>query len=115
MKSGGITRFKFHLMYNDPHNNTKKCPRVPPEVKEETRLMVRDKNKAKAKKIADIQEIHAQLRGTMGASDTHLIDEDDDDEDVEDEDVYMYSTNMHSVSRMYIDLQFVPRSDIMGM
>ena len=24
MKSGGITRFKFHLTHNDPHNNTKK-------------------------------------------------------------------------------------------
>ena len=35
MKSGGITRFKFHLTHNDPHNNTKKCIRVPPEVKEE--------------------------------------------------------------------------------
>ena len=35
MKNGGITRFKFHLMHNGPHNNTKKCLRVSPEVKEE--------------------------------------------------------------------------------
>ena len=55
MKSGGITRFKFHLTHNDPHNNTKKCPRVPPEVKEEIQLLVHDKNKAKAKKVADIK------------------------------------------------------------
>ena len=94
LKSGGIMRFKFHLTYNDPHNNTKKCPRVPPEVKEEIRLMVHDKNKAKVKKTADIQEICAQLRGTMWASDTHLIDE-----DVEDEVVYMYLTNMHPNKR----------------
>ena len=99
MKSGGITRFKFHLTHNDPHNNTKKCPRVPPEVKEEIQLLVHDKNKAKAKKAADIQEIRAQLRGTMGTRDTHLIDENDDDEDVEDEDVYMYPTDMHSDER----------------
>ena len=37
IKSGGITRFKFHLSYIDPHSNAKKCPRVPPEVKEEIR------------------------------------------------------------------------------
>ena len=110
MKSGGITQFKFHLTHNDPHNNTKKCPRVPPEVKEEIQLLVHDKNKAKAKKTSDIQEIRAQLCGTMGTRDTHLIDkDDDDDEDVEDEDVYMYPTYMHSDERdAYIDLQFVP-------
>ena len=56
--------------------------------------MVHDKTKAKAKKAANIQEICAQLSGTMGASDTQLIDE-DDDENVDDQDVYMYSTDMH--------------------
>ena len=95
MKSGGIAQFKFHLTHNDPHSNTKKCPRVSPEVKEEIRLLVHDKNKAKAKKTTNIQEIHAQLCGTMGTHDTHLIDENDDDEDVEDEDVYRYPIDMH--------------------
>ena len=33
IKSGGITRLKFHLSHTDPHSNTKKCPNVPPEVK----------------------------------------------------------------------------------
>ncbi|RVX18459.1 hypothetical protein CK203_006548 [Vitis vinifera] len=99
MKSGGITRFKFHLMHKDPHNNTKKCPRVPPEVKEEIRFLVHDKTKAKAKKNADIEDIRAQLRGTMGTHHTHLVDEDDDDEDVENEDVYMYPTDMHPDER----------------
>ena len=51
MKSGGITRFKFHLMHKDPHNNTKKCPRVPPEVKEEIRLLVHEKKKQKQRKM----------------------------------------------------------------
>ena len=89
-----------HLMHKDPHNNTKKCPRVLPEVKEEIRLLVHDKQKSKAKKNVDIEEICSQLRGTMGTHHTHLVnedddDEDDDDEDAEDEDVYMYPTNMH--------------------
>ena len=100
MKSGGIIRFKFHLTHNDLHNNTKKCPRVPPKVKEKIRLMVHNKYKAKAKKVVDIQEICAQLCGTMGANDTHLIDKDDDDDEyVEDEDVYMYPTDMHPNER----------------
>ena len=33
IKSGGITRFKFHLSHTDSHSNRKKCPNVPPEVK----------------------------------------------------------------------------------
>ncbi|RVW62897.1 hypothetical protein CK203_059779 [Vitis vinifera] len=98
MKSGGITRFKFHLMHKDPHNNTKKCLRVPPKVKEEIRFLVHDKTKAKAKKNADIEDIRVQLRGTMGTHHTHLVDE-DDDEDVENEDVYMYPADMHPDER----------------
>ena len=99
MKSGGIARFKFHLTHNNPYNNTKKCPRVPLEVKEEIGLLVHDKNKAKAKKTVDIQDIHAQLRGIMRTRDTHLIDEDGDDKDTEDEVVYMYPTYMHPNER----------------
>ena len=57
--------------------------------------MVYNKTKAKANKVANIQEIRAKLCGSMGVGDTHLINEDDDDEDVEDQDVYMYPTNMH--------------------
>ncbi|RVW57731.1 hypothetical protein CK203_117342 [Vitis vinifera] len=52
MKNGGITSFKFHLAHTNLHNNSKKCPRVPREVKEE---------------IDEIQR--------------HVIDKDDDDDD----------------------------------
>ena len=34
IKSGGITRLKFHLSRTDPQSNTKKCPNVPPKVKQ---------------------------------------------------------------------------------
>ena len=71
---------------------------MPPEVKEEIRFLVHDKTKAKAKKNADIEDIRAQLRGTMGTHHTHLVDE-DDDEDVENEDVYMYLADMHPDER----------------
>ncbi|RVW22552.1 hypothetical protein CK203_105655 [Vitis vinifera] len=99
MKSGGMMRFKSHLTHKDPHNNTKKCPRVPPEVKEEIRLLVHDKQKAKAKKNVDIEDIRSQFCGTMGTHHTHLVNEDDDDEDAEDEDVYIYPTDMHPDER----------------
>ena len=91
MKSGGITQFKSHLMHKDPHNNTKKCLRVPPEVKEKIRLLVHDKKKARTKKNANIEDIRSQLRGTMGTHHTYLVNEDDDDEDAEDEDTYVYN------------------------
>ena len=68
----------------------KKCPNVPSEVKQEMRQLLDHKNKEKVKKAANIEEIHAELRGTMGGRDRHLID---DDEEVE-EDVYMYPGDM---------------------
>ncbi|RVX07648.1 hypothetical protein CK203_021957 [Vitis vinifera] len=92
MKSRGISRFKYHLAHRDSNNNTKKCLSVLPKVKEEIRDMLHEKSKAKAKKTTNIEEIRDQLRGTMGARHTHVMDEDDDDD--EDEDVYMYPTNM---------------------
>ncbi|RVW94930.1 hypothetical protein CK203_034508 [Vitis vinifera] len=95
MKSGGISQFKYHLAHRDPNNNTKKCLSVPPEVKEEIRETLHEKNKAKAKKTVDIEDIRDQLRDTMGARHTHVMDEDDDDDDDdEDEELYMYPANM---------------------
>ena len=39
LKSGEITRFKFHLSYSDLHSNTKKCLNVPLEVKQKMRQL----------------------------------------------------------------------------
>ena len=50
IKSGGITRFKFHLSHTNLHSNTKKCPNVPSEVKQEMKQLLEQKSKAKAKK-----------------------------------------------------------------
>ena len=57
IKSGGITRLKFHLSYMDPHSNTKKCPNVPSEVKQEMKQLLEHKSKAKEKKAANMEEI----------------------------------------------------------
>ncbi|RVW35298.1 hypothetical protein CK203_046416 [Vitis vinifera] len=54
--------------------------------------MLHEKSKAKAKKTADIEEIRDQLRGTIGARHTDVMDEDNDDDD--DDEVYMYPANM---------------------
>ncbi|KAL6312444.1 hypothetical protein AAG906_021660 [Vitis piasezkii] len=75
------------------NNNTKKCISMPPEVKEEIRDMLHEKSKAKSNKIAHIEDIRDQLRGTMGARHTHVMDEDDDDD--EGEEVYMYPADMN--------------------
>ena len=91
IKSGGITHFKFHLSHSYLHSNTKKCPNVPPEVKQEIRQLLDQKNKAKANKTTDIEEIRAELRGIMGGRHRHLIDEDEEEEE---DDVYMYSSDM---------------------
>ena len=98
IRSGGITRFKYHISHSDPHSNTKKCPNVSPEVKQEMRQLLDQKNKEKVKKAADIEEIHAELRGTMGGRDRHLIDDDEDEEEKE-EDVYMYPGDINPDER----------------
>ena len=95
IKSECITRFKFHLSHTDPHSNTKKCHRVPPDITEEIQEILHKKTKAKAKKTVDIEEIRAELCGTMGDNQRYVIDEDnDDDDDDDDNDVYMYPTDM---------------------
>ena len=66
---------------------------MPPEVKQEMRQLLDQKNKAKAKKAADIEEIRVELLGIMGGRDKHLID-DEEDEEEEGEDVYMYPGDM---------------------
>ena len=97
IKSGGITRLKFHLSHTDPHSNIKKCPNVPPEVKQEMKQLLEHKSKTKAKKAADMEEIRTELRGTMGGRHHNIID--DEEEEEGDEDVYMYPANMHPNER----------------
>ena len=55
IKSCGITRLKFHLSHTDPHSNTKKCPNVSSEVKQEMEQLLEHKSKIKAKKPADMK------------------------------------------------------------
>ena len=102
IKIDGITLFKFHLSHTDPHSNSKKCPNVSPEVKKEMRQLLVERNKVKAKKAANIEEIRSELRGTMGGSYRHLFDDGDDDDEEnkeEDNDVYIYPPDMNPDER----------------
>ena len=54
--------------------------------------LLEQKSKAKAKKAVDMEEIRAELRGTMGGKHHTLFD---DEEEEGDEDVYMYPVDMH--------------------
>ena len=68
------------------------------------RQLLVERNKAKVKKAANIEEILTELRGRMGGCHRHLFDDDDggDDEEEneeEDDDVYMYSADMNPDER----------------
>ena len=77
---------------------------MPPEVKQEMKQLLEHKSKAKTKKVADMEEIRAELRGTMGGKHRTLFDDDEEEEEGDeekegDEDVYMYPINMHPDER----------------
>ena len=101
IKSGGITCFKFHLSHINHNSNIKKGPNVPSKVKQKIRRFVKEQNKAKTKKVVDIEEIQTKLRDTKGGKYKHVIDEEDgenneeEEDDDDDDDVYMYLANMH--------------------
>ena len=57
------------------------------------RQLLVERNKAKEKKVANIEEIRVELQNTMGGSHIHLVD--DDDEEEEADDVYMYPADMN--------------------
>ena len=68
---------------------------MPSEVNQEIKQLLEQKNKSKAKKAADMEEIRVELRGTMGGKHHSFID---DDEEEGDEDVHMYPA-MHPDER----------------
>ena len=53
---------------------------MPPEVKQEIKQLLEHKSKTKVKKAADMKEIRAELRGTMGGRHHTLIDDDEEEE-----------------------------------
>ena len=105
IKSGGITCLKFHLLHTDPHSNTKKCPNMSSEVKQEMNQLLEQKIKSKEKKTADMEEIRAELRGIMGGKHHSLIDEDEEEEG--DEDVLCIRLTCTPMSEMNIEKQYV--------
>ena len=62
----GSLTLNFTYLIRIPTLIQKKCPNVPSEVKQEMRQLLDLKKKEKVKKAADIEEMRAELRGTMG-------------------------------------------------
>ena len=85
MKSGGVTRLKYHLSGLDPGNNVQRCDNVPPEVKAYITTLLKNKQHQKEKKTHGMENIRAELRGEVigQAADS----DDDDDEDKCDDDM----------------------------
>ena len=71
---------------------------MPSEVKQEMKQLLEHKSKTKAKKAADMKEIRAELRGTMGGK-HHTFFDDEEEEEESDEDAYMYPADMHPDER----------------
>ncbi|KAI5342348.1 hypothetical protein L3X38_010223 [Prunus dulcis] len=61
MKSGGVTRLKYHLSGLDPGNNVQRCNSVPPEVKAFITTLLKNKQHQKEKKTHGMENIRAGL------------------------------------------------------
>nr|XP_048335203.1 uncharacterized protein LOC125423811 [Ziziphus jujuba var. spinosa] len=79
MKSGGVTRLKYHLSGIDPSHNVQPCGQVPPEVKKFIIDLLKGKQQRKIQKANRMEEIRADLRGQLHAETYDVDDEDDDD------------------------------------
>ncbi|XP_060670917.1 uncharacterized protein LOC132800704 [Ziziphus jujuba] len=79
MKSGGVTRLKYHLSGIDPSHNVQPCGQVPPEVKKFIIDMLKGKQQRKIKKANRMEEIYADLRVQLHVETYDVDDEDDDD------------------------------------
>ncbi|XP_060668905.1 uncharacterized protein LOC132800031 [Ziziphus jujuba] len=79
MKSGGVTRLKYHLNGIDPSHNVQPCGQMPPEVKKFIIDLLKGKQQCKIKKANRMEEIRADLQGQLHAETYDVDDEDDDD------------------------------------
>ena len=62
--------------------------------------LLKQKSKTKAKKVVDMEEIRAELRGIMRGRHHTIIDDDEEEEEEKgDDDVYMYLADMHPDER----------------
>nr|XP_011469160.1 PREDICTED: uncharacterized protein LOC105352880 [Fragaria vesca subsp. vesca] len=90
MKSGGVTRLKYHLSGMDPGNNVQRCEAVPIEVKNFIRSLLMSKQKEKTKKTHVMEEVRAELRGELIDSQDNSDDEVYPDEEMGPEELRHY-------------------------
>ncbi|XP_048427360.1 uncharacterized protein LOC125471206 isoform X1 [Pyrus x bretschneideri] len=87
MKSGGMTRLKYHLSGLDPENNVQQCDNIPPYVKAFITTLLKNKKHQKEKKTHGMENIRAGLRGEVIGQAVDNDYDDDDDEDKCDDDI----------------------------
>ncbi|KAM1925520.1 hypothetical protein ACFX13_032793 [Malus domestica] len=80
MKSGGVTRLKYHLSGLDPSKNVQRCDNVPPEVKAFISTLLKNKKQQKEKITQGMENIRAGLRGEVYGQAVDSDDDDDEDE-----------------------------------
>ncbi|XP_070671677.1 uncharacterized protein [Malus domestica] len=80
MKSGGVTRLKYHLSGLDPAKNVQRCDNVPPEVKAFISTLLKNKKQQKEKMTQGMENIRAGLRGEVYGQAVDSDDDDDEDE-----------------------------------
>ncbi|KAM2916542.1 hypothetical protein FF1_045441 [Malus domestica] len=80
MKSGGVTRLKYHLSGLDPAKNVQRCDNVPPEVKAFISTLLKNKKQQKEKITQGMENIRAGLRGEVIGQAVDSDDDDDEDE-----------------------------------
>ncbi|KAM2783794.1 hypothetical protein COP1_013239 [Malus domestica] len=80
MKSGGVTRLKYHLSGFDPSKNVQQCDNVPPEVKAFISTLLKNKKQQKEKITQGMENIRAGLRGEVYGQAVDSDDDDDEDE-----------------------------------
>ncbi|KAM1394352.1 hypothetical protein ACFX2F_030404 [Malus domestica] len=80
MKSGGVTRLKYHLSGLDPAKNVQRCDNVPPEVKAFISTLLKNKKQQKEKITHGMENIRAGLRGEVIGQAVDSDNDDDEDE-----------------------------------
>ena len=85
MKSGGVTRLKYHLSGLDPAKNVQRCDSVPPEVKAFIRTLVKNKKQQQEKITQGMENIRAGLRGEVIGQAVDSDDDEDDEDECDDD------------------------------
>lgn len=99
MKSGGVTRLKYHLSGTEQGKNVKVCTLVPPEVKNAMKTLLESKAAGKAKKTAKMEEIRKELRANIFGKKAYNLEDEDESEEDDGDDTTIYPPDIERHER----------------